>query len=220
MWFEYFYRRSQRDVENLSSFRAFSDAGYDRLIGTGFPIVGGVGLDVLDPVPYDALVADELGRSLPEEIGIRTLHYENPFFAALFGKGRAENTLSTAAEVIEIARDFGPKRTIAKADAAVAEATVNNRIMDSDLDVALKREQLKEARLRNEHLGLENIQLIQALNADQQRRMLVERAISRGQLDIADALQALSPGDVQALGELGRRNLEVETRWEQDGEDE
>jgi hypothetical protein len=216
MWFEYFYRRNQRDLEFSSSFRALSDAGYDRLIGTSFPFFGGVGLEVLDPILYDALVADELARSLPEELGIRTLRYENPFLAALFGKGRAEKTVSTAVEVIEVAREFGPKRTIAKAEAAVAEATVENRITESDLDVALKREQLIETRLRNERRALENAHLEQALDADQQRRMLIDRAIRRGQIDIADALRALNPGDAEALGELGRRQLEVETRWEPD----
>jgi hypothetical protein len=211
LWFEYFYRRNQRDIELSSSFHALSDAGYDRLIGTGFPFFGGVGLDVLDPVLYDSLIADELARALPEEIRIRTLRYENPFLAALFGKGRAEKTVSTAVEVIEVARDFGPKRTVAKADAAVAEATVEDRITESELDVALKREQVVEARLRNERLALENEQLAQALDADQQRRILVDRAIRRGQIDIADALRVLNPGDALALGELGRRQLELET---------
>lgn len=109
---------------------------------------------------------------------------------------------------------------LSPADAVVAEATIDDRIAESDLDVGLKREQLVEARLRNERLALENTQLAQALDADQQRRMLIDRAIRRGQIDIADALRAFSPGDAQALGELGRRQLEVETRWEQDDEDE
>jgi len=39
-----------------------SDAGYDRLTGIGSPFLGVVGLDVLDPILYDALVADELAR--------------------------------------------------------------------------------------------------------------------------------------------------------------
>ena len=108
------------------------------------------------------------------------------------------------------------KRTMAKADAAVAEATVQNRVAESDLDVALKQEQLVEARLRNERLALENAHLGQALSADQQRRTLVERAMQRGQLDIADALQALDPADARALGELGRRSLALEEHWERD----
>lgn len=72
-------------------------------------------------------------------------------------------TVSTTVEVIEHARDFGPMRTMAKADATVAEAIVGNRIADSDLDVALKREQLVEARLRNERLALEVARWEQAL---------------------------------------------------------
>lgn len=205
--------------EISSSSRALFDAGYDRLTGIGFPFPEVAGLDVLDPVLYDALVADEVARLTPEPVGVRSLRYENPFWATLFGKGSAEKTLSTVAEVIEVARDFGPKRTIAKADAAVAEATVENRIAESDLDVELKREKLTEARLRNERLGLENVRFTQALSADQQRRRLIEQATRRGQLDIADALRALDPGDAQALGELGRRPLEIEERREQDDPD-
>lgn len=218
IWFEYLNLRPG-DAKLSSSFRAWSDAGYDRLIGIGFPFLGAAGLDVLDPVLYDALVADELARLTPEPVGVRSLRYENPFWATLFGKGSAEKTVSTAVEVIEVARDFGPKRKMAKADAAVAEATVENRIAESDLDLELKREKLTEARLRNERLVLENARFAQALSADQQRRSLIEQAERRGQLDIADAIRALDPGDAQALGELGRRPLEIEQRKEQDDPD-
>ena len=88
--------------------RLLSDAGYDRLTGTGFPFFGAVALDVLDPVLYDALVADGLASLLPEAVSVRTLRYENPFWASLFGKGRAEGTVSTAVQVLEVARDYGP----------------------------------------------------------------------------------------------------------------
>ena len=170
----------------------------------------------MDPVLYDALVADELARSLPEPVGVRALRYNNPFWAALFGRGNAEKTVSTTIKVIEVARDFGPKRTIAKADAAVAEATVKNRIDESAIDVELKREQLAEAKLRNTRQELENARLAQALNADQQRRRLIEQATRRGELDIADALRALGASDVLALGAVGSRPLEIEQHREQD----
>jgi hypothetical protein len=52
--------------------------------------------------------------------------------------------------VLEVARDYGPKRKEAKADAADAEATVGHKVAQSALDVALKEEQLREARLKNE----------------------------------------------------------------------
>jgi hypothetical protein len=211
-WFDYFYEGSRLG----KPFLALSDAGYDRLAGMGFPFPGAPGLDAMDPVLYDALVADELARAAPGRVSVRSLRYENPFWATLFGKGTSEKTVSTAVEVIEAARDFGPKRTMAKADAAVAEGTVENRIAESDLDVELKQEMLTEARLRNERLALENARFAQALSADQQRRRLIEQATRRGQLDIADALRALDVSDAQALGELGRRPLEIRAYNEQD----
>ena len=107
LWFEYLYRRSPCDAELSSSFQLLSDAGYDRLTGTGFPFFGAVGLDVLDPVLYDALVADELASLLPEAVSVRTLRYENPFWASLFGKGRAEGTVSTAVQVLEVRVTMG-----------------------------------------------------------------------------------------------------------------
>ena len=42
---------------------------------------------------------------------------------------------------------------------------------------------------------LENAELVLALDADQQRRVLIDRAIRRGRIDIADAVRALNPGD-------------------------
>jgi hypothetical protein len=196
--------------------RELANAGYDRLTAVGTPFSSATGLEVLDPVLYGALVADELARSMPEPVGVRSLRYENPFWTSLFGKGAAEQTVSTTAQLIEVVRDFGPKRTTAKADAAVAEATVDNRIAESDLDVALKEQELIRARLLNERIALENERAAQALSADQQRRRLVEEATRHGQLDIADALRTLSLADAQALSELGHRRLEIEEHSEAD----
>ena len=146
---------------------------------------------------------------------------KHPWFGAPENSsGRREHSIGSPSGAFqpqpEPGRMIEAKRTMAKADAAVAEATVQNRVAESDLDVALKQEQLVEARLRNERLALENAHLEQALSADQQRRTLVERAMQRGQLDIVDALQALDPADARALGELGRRSLELEEHWERD----
>jgi hypothetical protein len=217
-WRDYLYRR--RPGRDSSFFRALSNAGYDRLIESGVPFAGVVGLDLIDPILYDALVADELALSLPGQIGVRAMRYENPFWTRIFGRGTAEKAVSTTVEVIKVARDFGPSRRIAKADAAFAQATVKDRIAESELDVDLKRERLVEAQLRNERLALENAGLYQALGADQQRRNLIDEAIRRGQLDVSDALRSLEPGDTQALWELGHRRLELQDSWEDDDQEQ
>jgi hypothetical protein len=209
----YFYRGRRGPDSRL--FQSLSDSGYSRFID-GFAFPGGTGLDVLDPVLYDALVADELARSLPERVGVRSLGYSNPFWASLFGKANAEKTVSSTAQVLEVVRDYGSKRKMAKADAAVAEATIQNRIDESDLDVELKRQRLIEAQLRNERLAIENARLAEGLSADQQRRRLSEQAASRGELDMADTLRELDVGDALALAALGSRPLEIGQHREQD----
>jgi hypothetical protein len=212
---EYVYEEFIRNSRS----RELSNAGYDRLTAIGAPLSSAAGLDVLDPVLYSALVADELARSMPEPVGVRSLRYENPFWASLFGKGASEQTVGTTAQLIEVMRDFGPKRTTAKAHAAVAEATVDNLIAQSDFDLALKEQELIRARLVNERIALENERAAQALSSDQQRRRLVEEATKHGQLDIADALRMLSLADAQALSELGHRRLEIEEHSEGDNSD-
>lgn len=124
--------------------------------------------------------------------------------------------MSTAVEVIEVARDFGPKRTMAKADAAVAQATVPDRIADSRIDTLLKVEELRQAQLRTKLLEQEVADRRQALSPEDLRRVLVDRAIRRGQLDVADALRALDASDLPALGQLGQRSLEFIERSEPD----
>src|SRR5205807_307579 len=109
-----------------------------------------------------------------------------------------EESVSTTVQVIEVVRDYKAKRAMAQADAAVVEATVPNRIAESDLDVALKQEELREALLRNERHELENAALRNALGPDEQRRRLVEGALRLRRIDIADAIRALGADDVQA----------------------
>jgi hypothetical protein len=216
-WPEYWYRRRKSTGSSPERFDLLSEAGYDRLTATPYPPGGGaIGLDVIDPVLYDALVADDLIRNLPERVGIRELHYQNPFWASLLGKGRAEKTISTTAEVIEVIRDYGPTRKIAKAEAAVAEASVGPRLAEQHIDVEIKQERLAQARLQTERLWLENQRLRQSLGADEHRRILIERAVQGGQLDYADAIRALSTNDVQALGQLSQRTLELNQRSEED----
>jgi hypothetical protein len=217
-WFDYWYRQRRTDTES-KQFRTLSNAGYERVPVGPFPFVAALSLDVLDPALYDALVANEVARALPARVAVRSLSYENPFWMSLFGKGDAEKTVSTMVNVVEVARDFGPKRSMAKADAAVAEATVTHRVAESELDVALKQEQLRAARLRNDRIALENASLRLSLGAEERRRVLIERAIQRGLIGIADAIQALAPGDVQALSELEQGNIQVAEHDEPDERD-
>lgn len=203
-------------LRTISSPYTLSQAGFDRIASTPFPVIGPVGLDVLDPILYDALVADEVARLLPGRVGIRGLRYGSPLWAWLFGKSSAEKTISTTTKVLEVARDYGSKRKEGKADAAVAEATVGHRIAGSALDVELKAEQLREARLRNERLELENASRRVSLGNEQRRQWLIDEAIQRGQLDIAEAIRALSDGDVQALAGVGNQQLQIEQRQEPD----
>jgi hypothetical protein len=193
-----------------------SQTGYDRVFSASLPVVGQVGLDVLDPVLYDALVADQVARLMPGRVDIRGLRYGSPLWAWLVGKTTAEKTASTTVKVFEVARDYGPKRREAKADAVVAEATVGHRIAESALDVDIKAEKLREARLKNERLELENASRRMSLGAQQRRQWLVDEAIRQGRLDIADAIDALSDGDVQALAGLGSQRLQIEERHEPD----
>ncbi|MEY8017475.1 hypothetical protein [Mycobacterium servetii] len=136
LWFDYWYRR-RRSSKDDPFFESLSKAGYDRITNTPFPAIGPVGLDVIDPILYDALVADEVARLMPGRVGIRSLRYGSPFWAWLFGKATAEKTVSTTVKVLEVARDYGPKRKEAKADAAVAEATVGHKVAQSALDVGV-----------------------------------------------------------------------------------
>ncbi|WP_261876716.1 hypothetical protein [Mycobacterium marinum] len=193
-----------------------SQTGYDRVFSASLPVVGQIGLHVLDPILYDALVADQVARLMPGRVDIRGLHYGSPLWAWLIGKTTAEKTASTTVKVFEVARDYGPRRREAKADAVVAEATVGHRIADSALDIDIKAEKLREARLKNERLELENASRRMSLGAQQRRQWLIDEAIRLGRLDIADAIDALGDGDVQALGGLGNQPLQIEERHEPD----
>lgn len=218
LWIDYLYRFRER--KDTKEFRALSDAGYDRLLGTPFPLAPSAGLEVLDSDLYDALVADQLARSLPGPVVITTLSYRNPFLARLLGRGNADKTISTTVQVVEVARDFGAKRDIGKADAAVATGTVADRIAESQLDVELKREALRKERLLNDRQEIENAHLLASLSAEQLRRQVIEQAMRRGELDIADAVRALDPGEVQAIAQLSRRPLELREHSEPDDPDD
>jgi hypothetical protein len=209
-WFEWFYGRWRQRPGKLES--GLRDAGVERLLSAApVPLLpGAVGLDVLDPVLYQALVSDVVGRLAPEEVGVRELRYTNPFFKRLFGKGTAEKTVSTAAQVIETVGTLGSTRRMARADAEVAERTVDDRVEGSDLDVQLKR-----LRVEREREALIADQLANArtagelLAADRLQRALTDVARRRGFLDIADTIEELDGADAIALGELARQRLEL-----------
>jgi hypothetical protein len=210
LWFEWFYRRSRKLDSGLR------EAGFERLV-SALPapmFAGAVGLDALDPSLYHALVADAVTRQLPGAIGVRELRYENPFFKRLFGKGTAEQTISTTAQVIETVCTLGSTRKMAKADAEVAQDTVDHRIEDSELDVQLKR--IKVAREQEALIAdrIANVREAQAL--DRPQRALIDVAMRAGRLDVADALRELDAGDAAALGELGLQHVELEERHEHD----
>jgi len=192
--------------------------GYERLLDSGpFPIpTNTAGLDVIDPALYQALVADALARLAPGAVGVRELRYENPFFLRLFGKGTAEKTISSTAQVIETVGTIGSTRKMARAEATVAEATVGPRTESIQLDVQMKR-----VALEREHQALiadqiANARSLEQLNIERVQRSLAEAALKAGQLDIADAIDALNPRDAAALGELAIQPLELEEGYEQD----
>jgi hypothetical protein len=208
LWFDYLYRfrRGQDDKRTYSYLRS---TGYDRLLDAGpMPVLmTNAGLDVLDPMLYQALVADALARQAPGAVGVRELRYENPFFQRLFGKASAEKTVSSIAQVVETVATIGPTRKMANADAAVAEGTVKNRIESSEVDVEMKRvalERKKQALLADR---IANARSLEQLNVERIQRTLIEAALQGGQLDIADAIEELGPGDAAALGELGLQHL-------------
>lgn len=215
-WFENLYRRRGKlGGKEGYTLRA---AGFERALQsspTPF-FANAVGLDAIDPGLYQALVADSMSRLAPGAVGVRELRYENPFFKRLFGKGPAEKTISTTAQVIETVSTLGPNRKMAQADAAVAERTIDHRVEDSSLDVELKRlavEREREALLRDR---IENARAIERLNADRVQRSMIESAIRDGLLDVADAIEALDGDEALALGGIGVRQLALQEHSEPD----
>ena len=217
-WFDYYYRLRRTPKSESPATSHFLSTGYERLLDSGpFPIpTNTAGLDVIDPALYQALVADALARLAPGAVGVRELRYENPFFLRLFGKGTAEKTISSTAQVIETVGTIGSTRKMARAEATVAEATVGPRTESIQLDVQMKR-----VALEREHQALiadqiANARSLEQLNIERVQRSLAEAALKAGQLDIADAIDALNPRDAAALGELAIQPLELEEGYEQD----
>jgi len=182
-----------------------------------------VGMDVVDPGLYEALVAAEVAEAAPGAVKVRSVRYENPFGEEIVAVGgAAEKTLKATPGVIETVATIGSRRKIKKVEAEVAEATAAEQIEDAQLDIDIKREQLRAARIANdiaeqEHLRIkiENARAILELDAIRQRE-LVAHFIREGKLDGADAVAALPTGDAAALHALAQHRPELSESQEPD----
>jgi hypothetical protein len=96
-----------------------------------------IGMDILEPELYDVLVADRVSRLAPIEITVRGVRYQNPFGEELAAVGSGIEALTKTAGVIETAATLGARIKIKKAEATVAEATIDDRIVGSQLDCEL-----------------------------------------------------------------------------------
>lgn len=215
-WLDWYYRRgplsSDKDRFGLR------EAGFERMMATlPVPFVAGaIGLDALDPVLYQALVADVIAASMPEEAIVRQLRYENPFFVRLLGRRGAEQTITGTAQLIETVATVRSTRKMARDDATVSESTVTHRIEESEVNLEMKkvqlareREALRADRIANEHAASQlRIQL-----------SIVEVLQRGGFLDAADSVGELDEADAAALGQLALNGPVVEERWEPDEDD-
>jgi hypothetical protein len=108
-------------------------------------------------------------------------------------------------------------------EAQVAEATIDDQIEGVQLDVDLRREQLRRARIESDiaeqellRKRIENAHALEALNAQRRQQALVEHFIASGELDQADAIAAADPLDAAALIEFAVRPPQLETANEAD----
>ncbi len=221
-----------------------SGTGYERaLAGAPGPLAVGasLGLDVLDPILYQALVADQVARLAPGEIIVREVRYSNPFEEVVAGVGAAEQAVKTTASVIDALATVGSRGKLKKLEVEIAEAALDE--LDDQIEerrlaghragavarhVDLKQEKLRKAQLESDILKedlltkrIRNAQAREALNPKRQQQALVELFIAIGELDLADAIAAADPSDVAALGEFEVRPVQLEENHESDtGEEE
>lgn len=202
--------------------------GYERALA-GAPVPwaagGAFGLDVIDPDLYQALVAAQIARLAPSEITVREISYRNPLVEALAAVGTGSEALSKAGGAIETLATLGPRRRIKRAEAEVAESTLDDRIEATRLDTDLKREAVRQARLANDIAEeelvarrIQNATAIRALAAAEKREALAARLRAAGKLDEADVIEALEPGDADALLDLATRGPNVIVSEEPDPE--
>lgn len=211
------YYRHLRDIGPPSLASRLSGLGYERAFtATGpWPIGQSLGLDVIDPEFYRALVAVEVARLAPDEIVVRQVQYFNPFGEELAAIGTGAEALSKTAGAIETIATLPDRRAIKKVDRRVAEATESDRIEQ-------ERERTRRARLENDLLEQEllakQIQNLQALTLDpqQQRQLIVRLFILNRHLDLAEVAETLDPFDASALVALGARRPQLERSTEPD----
>lgn len=216
------YRRYLEDIGSPGLVSRLSDLGYDRAFSTsGFPWSSGgpLGLEIIDPVLYHALVALRTASLAPGEIVVRRLEYSNPFGEELVAVGAAAEALKKTAGVIETAATIGSRRAIKRTERKVAEATVDEKIRQ-------EQERTRRAELENDLLEqdliakqIQNAQALAALDVQRQQRALVDHFIAAGELDQADAIEAADPAEAAALLALAARRPQLERGQEPDPED-
>lgn len=219
------WRREYRYLRETASpglASRLSSLGYERAYSsTGLsPLDSILGLDVIDPEFYRALVASEVERLAPSEIFVRALQYRNPFGEELAAVGTGAEALTKAAGAIETVATLPDRRAIKKVDRRVAEATEQDRIDQ-------ERERTRRAQLENDLLELDvlskRVQFIQAMGLppEQQKQLIIQLFIGAGYLELAEAAEAIEPSDAAALIALGSRQPALERRHEPDpGTDE
>lgn len=215
------YRRYLEDFGPPSLVSRLADLGYDRVFSTSaFPWSTGapLGLDVIDPVLYQALVALQVASLAPGEIIVRQLQYRNPLGEELVAAGGAAEALKKTAGVIETTATMGSRRAINRAERNVAEATVDDKIRQ-------EQERTRRAELENDLLEqdllakqIQNAQALATLDAQRQQRALIDHFIAGGELDQADAIAAADPTDAAALPALAARRPQLERSYEPDPE--
>lgn len=214
------YYRYVREVGSPGLAARLFDLGYERIFRASEAWSTGpsLGLDVIDPELYQALVANEVARRAPDEIVVRRLQYSNPFGEELAAVGTGAEALSKTAGAIETIATLPDRRAMTKVDRRVAEATEQDRIRQ-------EQERTRRAQLENELLEQEvlakRIENLQALSLDpqQQKQLIIQLFIVTGHLDLAEAAEALDPTDASALVALGARRPELQRSTEPDPEE-
>ena len=235
--------RTQRDVDYVIIYKLSRmarnrfDAKRLGLVGTNFDRIAEAsltpwwsamegGLDALDPELHAALVGDAVARQAPTPITVRELTYRNPFGEELAAIGTGAEALSKAAGVIETTATLGSRRKIMRAEAKLAEETVDDRIAMSRVDRELRQEELRLVRLENAKaeqeliaLRIQNAKELGALSDAAKQQALVDRLTASGQLDEADVVAALNPPEAAALTEFAAHPPELERSYEPDPDD-
>ncbi len=224
---DYWWRRGRGrvDAKRLGLLGTYFDRIAEGSITPWGPAVD-LGLDALDPELYSALVGDMVALLAPTLITVRELTYRNPFGEELAAIGTGVEALRKAAGVIETTATLGSRRKIKRAEAKVAEETVDDRIAMSKIDRELREEHLQRARLENAMaeeqliaLRIQNAQAIRALSVPAKQQAVVDHLTATGRLDEADATKALDPADAAALTEFAIRAPEIERSYEADPEE-